>query len=174
MTNERLIELQTKRSAQGKKGEGAPKPIDFVVNECRRFIQANADYYKSKSGDEKTKAISDLIVKFIMDTRPLAEGYVDSEGKSDTSGLIQRLVQDITNYGILTLAMRSDDVYEIRCNVDRGATLRKTGVPGIDTTVFGQCLIEPEKTQEYTIIFEYNGNEKRAKFSGILQINLEE
>ena len=116
MTNERLIELQTKRSAQGKKGEGAPKPIDFVVNECRRFIQANADYYKSKSGDEKTKAISDLIVKFIMDTRPLAEGYVDSEGKSDTSGLIQRLVQDITNYGILTLAMRSDDVYEIRCN----------------------------------------------------------
>lgn len=116
MTNERLIELQTKRSAQGKKGAGAPKPIDFVVNECRRFIQTNADYYKSKSGEEKTKAITNLIVRFIMDTRPLAEGYIDAEGKSDTSGLIQRLVQDITDYGILTLAMRNDDVYEIRCN----------------------------------------------------------
>lgn len=72
------------------------------------------------------------------------------------------------------LKEQSNFVYEIKCEGDRGATLNKTGVPGSDTVVFPQCLIESGKKQEFTIIFENKGSENEAKFSGILQINKDE
>ncbi len=116
MNNERLLDIQTKRSAQQRKGDTVQKNIETVVNDCRRYIQENVDLYKNKSGKEKTKAISNVIVKFIMETKPTVEGFVDESGKLDTTKLINRLVQDITDYGILSKAMTDEDIFEIRCN----------------------------------------------------------
>ena len=65
-------------------------------------------------------------------------------------------------------------LYEIECKGNRCATLGKSQVPAISTVIFPQVLIEPGESQEYTIIFNYIGSEKNAKFAGNFNIISEE
>ena len=51
-----------------------------------------------------------------MDTKPLVIGYIDDENRPDTLKLVDKLVEDITNYGILTSAIIDDSIFEIRGN----------------------------------------------------------
>lgn len=113
---QRLLDIQSKRGAQQNRGMAAQKSIDTVLNECRKYIQDNSEDYRHKKSVEKTESIKNLIVKFIMENRTPVAGFTDEEGKIDTNKLLDRLVSDITDYGILTAAMNDDEVFEIRCN----------------------------------------------------------
>lgn len=116
MDNKRLLEIQAQRGAKAIGKDTTQKSIDAVVSECRRFIQDSSDSYRDLDPQKKLAVIKDLIIKFVMDNPVIVEGYVDDSNRPDTNKLIDKITEDITDYGILTFAMRSPDINEIRAN----------------------------------------------------------
>lgn len=117
MDQHKLLELQTKRGAKAAEGFTTDtKQIDYVINECRKQIEERSDTYRELPPDKKREAIKRIIIDYVMNSKPLVVGYMDSEGRPDTVKLVDKLVEDITNYGILTAAMLDDNIFEIRCN----------------------------------------------------------
>ena len=117
MTSKELLELQTQRGAKLAAGiDTNVKTLERVTNECRKAIEEASDKYKNLKAAEKKEVIKQVIVDFVMNTKPLVKGYIDGENKPDTLKIVDKLVEDITDYGILSQAMMDEDVYEIRCN----------------------------------------------------------
>lgn len=117
MDQHKLLELQTKRGAKAADGfQTDTKSIDAVINECRKQIEEKSDSYRDLAPDKKRETIKRIIIDYVMNAKPLVVGYMDSEGRPDTVKLVDKLVEDITNYGILTAAMLDDNIFEIRCN----------------------------------------------------------
>lgn len=116
MDTKRLLQVQSERGAKASNTESSRKSIEFVVNDCRRFIQENSDKYRDVNSETKKNTIKALIVEFVMHTNYIIEGYTDDNHVTDTNKLIDKLTDDITDYGILTQAMVDPEVFEIRCN----------------------------------------------------------
>lgn len=116
MNTSQLMELQSKRGAKTIGADTITKTFDKVLTECRRNIQDNSDQYRELDPMGKREVIKQLILSYVMANKPLVEGYTDSEGNSDTIRLVDKLVEDITDYGILTAAMQDSAIYEIRGN----------------------------------------------------------
>lgn len=112
-----LLELQTQRGAKiAVGGDTTTRTLEAVTNDCRKYIEEQSDKYRELKPTEKKDKIKEIIIDFIMNTKPLVKGYIDGENKPDTLKLVDKLVEDITDYGILSQAMISEDVFEIRCN----------------------------------------------------------
>lgn len=116
MDSKRLLALQSQRGARSVGKEANERSLEQVLSDCRRFIQDSSDSYRDLDPDRKRAAIKELIIKFVMNNPVLVTGYVDDLGKADTTKLVDKLTEDITDYGILTQAMIDPEVYEIRCN----------------------------------------------------------
>ena len=117
MTSKELLELQTQRGAKVSAGVDTNlKSLEKVTNECRKAIEEASDKYKNLNIIDKKEAIKRIIVDYVMDNKPLVDGYRDGENKPDTLKLVNKLVEDITDYGILANAMADERVFEIRCN----------------------------------------------------------
>ena len=117
MDQHKLLELQTKRGAKAADGFTTDrKSIDAVVAECRKQIEEKSESYRDLAPDKKRETIKRIIIDYVMNQKPLVVGYMDSEGRPDTVKLVDKLVEDITNYGILTAAMLDEAIFEIRCN----------------------------------------------------------
>lgn len=112
----RLLDMQSSRGAKSVGQETTQKSIDTVINECRKFIQDNSDSYRELDTDKKRQAIKNLILKYVMSNPVLVEGYVDESNRPDTNKLLDKLTEEITDYGILTAAMLDPNVFEIRAN----------------------------------------------------------
>ena len=113
----KLMELQAQRGAKlAAGGDMNKKSLEFVTNECRKSIENQSAKYRDMNPAEKREAIKNIIVDYIMDTKPLVDGYIDGENRPDTLKLVDKLIEDITDYGILSAAMINEDIYEIRCN----------------------------------------------------------
>jgi len=84
------------------------RSIDTVISDLR-------DYLGKLSGrmDSQDK-IKHEIVNWVQNNRPVVAGYTNAT-------LIDRLTDDICNYGMLTQAMNDPEVFEVRCN---GNTLK--------------------------------------------------
>lgn len=112
-----LLELQTQRGAKiASGGDLTTKSLEAVTNDCRKAIEEQSDKYRDLRPDEKKEIIKQIIIDFVMNNKPLVTGYIDGENKPDTLKLVDKLVEDITDYGILANAMMDEDIYEIRCN----------------------------------------------------------
>lgn len=112
-----LLELQTQRGAKiAAGGDLTTKSLEAVTNDCRKAIEEQSDKYRDLRPDEKKEVIKQIIIDFVMNNKPLVTGYIDGENKPDTLKLVDKLVEDITDYGILANAMMDEDIYEIRCN----------------------------------------------------------
>lgn len=116
MDNKRLIEIQSQRGAKSIGKDTTQKSIDSVISECRRFIQDSSDTYRDLEPERKRSVIKELIIKYVMNNPAMVDGYTDENNRPDTNKLIDKLTEDITDYGILTAAMLNPDVYEIRAN----------------------------------------------------------
>jgi len=112
-----LLELQTQRGSKiAIGGDTTTRSIDAVIQDCRKAIEEQSDKYRDLGPMEKRESIKQIIIDFVMNTKPIVKGYIDGENKPDVLKLVDKLVEDITNYGILSQAMIDDDVYEIRAN----------------------------------------------------------
>lgn len=116
MDQRKLLELQTQRGAKTSGFDTTTKTLDVVINECRKNIEDRSEKYRDLEPLEKREAIKQIIIDYVMETKPLVVGYIDGENRPDTLKLVDKLVEDITNYGILTAAMMDERVYEIRSN----------------------------------------------------------
>lgn len=112
-----LLEIQTQRGAKiAAGGDTTTRTLEAVTNDCRKMIEEQSDKYRDLGPVEKKETIKQIIIDFVMNTKPLVKGYIDGENKPDTLKIVDKLVEDITDYGILSQAMMDEDVYEIRCN----------------------------------------------------------
>ena len=103
MNAKELLELQSKRGARLTAiSDGFTKTLESVTNDCRKAIEEQSDKYRDLDAVNKKEAIKKIIIDFVMNTKPLVEGYIDGENKPDTVKLVDKLIEDITNYGILT------------------------------------------------------------------------
>ena len=117
MNAKQLLVLQTERGAKvGISGDSSTRTIDAVTRECRKAIEEQADKYRDLGLMEKREAIKQIIIDYVMQKKPLVIGYIDGENKPDTLKLVDKLVEDITDYGILAESMLDERVFEIRCN----------------------------------------------------------
>lgn len=118
MEIDRLLKLQSQRGAKLTSGSSDSNTTSFenVTNECRKAIEEQSARYRDLDAMKKKEEIKAIIVDYVMNNKPLVEGYLDGENNSDTMKLVNALVQDITNYGILTVAMEREDIFEIRVN----------------------------------------------------------
>lgn len=117
MDSKELLELQTQRGAKISAGSDTnTKSLEAVTNDCRKAIEEQSDKYRNLGIAEKKETIKQIIIDFVMNNKPLVVGYIDGENKPDTLKLVDKLVEDITDYGILAAAMINEDVFEIRCN----------------------------------------------------------
>ena len=117
MNAKELLELQTQRGAKVAAGsEVATRTLEAVTNDCRKAIEEQSDKYRDMNPTDKKDMIKQIIIDFVMSTKPLVQGYIDGENKPDTLKIVDKLVEDITDYGILTQAMIDEDIFEIRAN----------------------------------------------------------
>lgn len=116
MDQRQLLELQTQRGAKTIGYDTTTKTLEAVTNECRKQIEDQSEKYRDLNALDKKDAIKQIIIDYVMATKPLVQGYIDGENRPDTLKLVDKLVEDITNYGVLTAAMLDEKVFEIRCN----------------------------------------------------------
>lgn len=116
MDAERILQLQASRGARLVGREAQHKTINVVLSDCRRFIQDKSESYRELDSETKRNVIKELIINYVMGNPVLVDGYTDENGAQDTNKLIDKLVEEITDYGILTNAIIDPDIYEIRCN----------------------------------------------------------
>lgn len=116
MDQRKLLELQTQRGAKTEGSDTAVKTLEVVTNECRKSIEDQSEQYRDLEPMDKKEAIRQIIVNYVMEAKPLVQGYIDEENRPDTLKLVDKLIEDITDYGILTAPMLDERVFEIRCN----------------------------------------------------------
>lgn len=117
MTMQEILELQTQRGAKiSAGGDTTTRSLEAVTNDCRKAIEEQSDKYRDLNPIEQKEVLKEIIITFVMDNKPLVKGFIDGENKPDTVKLVDKLVEDITDYGILSQAMIDEDVFEIRCN----------------------------------------------------------
>lgn len=116
MDRRKLLELQTHRGAKTVGYDTTTKTLEAVTAECRKQIEDQSEKYRDLNPIDKKEAIKQIIIDYVMATKPLVVGYIDGENRPDTLKLVDKLVEDITDYGILTAAMIDERVFEIRAN----------------------------------------------------------
>ncbi len=102
------------------------KQVDYeqCVNKIQSYIADNSNSLYDKLGDDMThderrKILVQYIREYLFKFKPIIGEYVQ-DGKMNYSLLENRLIDEITNHGILTPAMTDDAITEIRIN--SGAT----------------------------------------------------
>lgn len=116
MDQQRLLRLQTERGAKSVGYDTTVKTLEAVTQECRKQIEEKSAQYRDLNAIDKKEAIKSIIVDYVMNAKPIVEGFVDSENRPDTLKLVNKLVEAITDYDILTAAMNDEKVFEIRAN----------------------------------------------------------
>ena len=95
-----LLELQTQRGAKiAAGGDTTTRTLEAVTNDCRKAIEEQSDKYRDLNPLDKKDVIKQIIIDFVMNAKPLVTGYIDGENKPDTLKLVDKLVEDITDYG---------------------------------------------------------------------------
>lgn len=119
MNKERLLELQTQRGTRIIGSEANIKSFSSVLNDCRKYIQDRSEQFRNDASEERHNKIRQYIISYVMslENHALVEGYyTEDDKKLETQPLIDRLIQETLDYGILTDAMQNTSVFEIRCN----------------------------------------------------------
>lgn len=104
MNAQDLMELSRRGSgALASQSQEDGRSIETTVSDLRVYLGQ-----LSNRMDTQDK-IKHEIVNWVQNTRPNVAGYTNA-------ALIDRLTDEVCNYGILTYAMEDPDVFEIRCN----------------------------------------------------------
>lgn len=117
MNQKTLLKLQSKRGAKTvATGDIVLKQFDAVLKECHNYIREKSEKYRNMNASDKKENIKALITEYIMTNKPLVEGYVDETNNLDVTKLLDKMIEEITDYGILTAAILDESIFEIRAN----------------------------------------------------------
>ena len=118
MNQERLIGLQVARGADSKSMQEATQSMtmEAYTTRCREFIKNSSNDYRYLEVEAKKDAIKKLITDYVNQNQSVSIENYTSGNRMEVGKVIDKLVEDITDYGILSKAMENPDVYEIRAN----------------------------------------------------------
>lgn len=117
MNNKALLELQSKRGARvGVADATIETTIDDVINKCRKALEERSAEYRDLGVEEKQSVIKKIITDYIMNKKPMVRGYIISDVVPDVVGLLDTVIEAITDYDFLTEAIRDESITEIRGN----------------------------------------------------------
>lgn len=117
MDIKQLLLFQTERGAKiSGVSERNKATLQEVISKCRKVLEEKSERYRELKVDEKRSMIRQLIIDFVMNEKPLVDGYISGDNIPDTIKLADKLIEAITNYDFLTEAMNDDSVNEIRAN----------------------------------------------------------
>lgn len=117
MNIEQLLALQTERGAKiSGVSERNKTTLPEIISRCRKNLEEKSERYRELKVEEKRSMIKQLIIDFVMNEKPLVDGYISGDNIPDTIKLADKLIEAITNYDFLTEAMNDDNVNEIRAN----------------------------------------------------------
>ncbi|GHU57709.1 hypothetical protein AGMMS49975_23680 [Clostridia bacterium] len=113
-----LMETKIKRggSARTQSADVSEMGADNALKACRKYLQDFTDEYRNLSHEEKQARIKSKIHEYVMKARPLVTGFLTPDKQLDTQLLVEWLIQEITDRGILTAPLSDPDVNEVRIN----------------------------------------------------------
>lgn len=152
MDTSKLAKLQTSRNARVEGEVANVITLEEAIRGCRAHIEERADEYRNLSSVDKKETIKRIIVDYVMEEKPKVEGFLDSSKNPEVNKIIDKLVEDITDYGILTAAMMDERIYEIRAN-GRGIKVEIEG-RCTDLTDKDGNIIEFSSTEQQEIILK--------------------
>ena len=117
--SESVAKMQAKRSAKVQGDDSVDiqeRDEGYALKECRSYIQERFSSYRNLTGNAKKDRIQELIGEYVTERRPIVKGYTDENGAIKPQMLKNFLINEITEYGILSDAMADENVFEIRIN----------------------------------------------------------
>jgi pilus assembly protein CpaF len=103
-------------SAAEQSAEAYEISADEALNACRKYIHDFNDELRNLEHAEKRERIKLKIYEYVMQNKPLVAGFSTDDKQLDTGALIEYLIREITDRGILTAAFENPDINEIRVN----------------------------------------------------------
>ena len=98
--------------------------IDYqnCVSKIQTYISDNStefyeNFHEDMTHDERRKILINYIREYLLKYKPIVSEYIE-DGKMDYSMLQAKLIDEITNYGILTEAMTDDNITEISLSLN--------------------------------------------------------
>lgn len=167
MDKKRLLDMSSQRGVRVTASEINQKTIEWVVNDCRKYIQERSDQYRNMEVEERRAKIKNLIVSYAMDNKYLVEGYVDDSGKTDTLKLVDKLVDSIQNYDFLTDAINDPTINEIRGN-GRELKVERQGRCVDLTDSNGNVLMFESPEQQATILSKFLGDVRISRKDAVI------
>lgn len=117
MNQKTLLQIQSRRGAKTMNtGDIVLKQFDTILKDCHNYIREKSEKYRNMNASDKKENIKNLITDYIMTNKPLVEGYVDENNNLDVTKLLDKMIEEITDYGILTSAILDESIFEIRAN----------------------------------------------------------
>lgn len=158
MDIKQLLQMQTKRGAKiSGVSERNKTTIQEVISKCRKELEEKSERYRDLPVEEKKSMIRQLIIDFVMNEKPLVDGYISGDNIPDTIKLTDKLIEAITNYDFLTEAMNDDSVNEIRAN-GRWIKVEKNGKIVDLTDSSGNILFFHDPEQQEIIMKKMLGD----------------
>jgi len=111
-----LLDIREERGAKSESSGENTKTIEYTIAECRRVVRDSARLYRNLEDTAKREEIKRIIVSYIMGITYLVKDYTTEDNKLDTSKLVDKVVEDITDYSILSEPINDPAINEIRSN----------------------------------------------------------
>lgn len=129
-----MLTLSDVYKAQQKYGISARRAIQEVVlyadylTECRRFITdvTPSEYYLWEP-KRQHDFVANLVFDYVRKNLKLVEGFIINDDELDQDLLIQTLLLDISDFGILRTGLDADDIQEIQINDAKTIWIVKEG-----------------------------------------------
>lgn len=118
MNQERLIGLQVERGADSKSMQEATQSMtmEAYTSRCREYIKNSSDDYRYLEPAAKKDAIKKLITDYVNQNQSVNIDKYTTGNRMEVGKVIDKLIEDITDYGILSKAIENPDINEIRAN----------------------------------------------------------
>ena len=125
-----IFEAQAKYGINGSISTSETVPYDLYLAGCRRALgdKTPREYFNwdRKKQSEYTET---LIISYVRNNLKEVEGYVSEDGQLRQSDLIERLKEDIVDFGVLKRALDDEDVQEIRILDKNTINVVRKGIP---------------------------------------------
>lgn len=167
MDKKRLLDMRSQRGAKVTASEANQKKIEWIVSDCRKYIQGRSEQYRNMELEERRDKFRNLIVSYAMDNKYLVEGFVDDGGKTDTVKLVDKLVDSIQNYDFLTDAINDPAVNEIRGN-GKELKIERLGRCYDLTDVNGRILSFESTEQQSTVLSKLLGDVRISRKDAVV------
>lgn len=161
-----ILDSQRRYGVMTDAGNADRVSYSVYLGRCRRHLSDKTprNFYDWDK-ERQASFTKDLIFNFVSENKKDVEGFIGDDGELFVDKLLERLVSDISDYGILGDALKDESIQEIQINDHRTIWVVRGGKAQLYTDAQGKPLqFENDEELKSTIdrmIFNPNGNSPR-------------